>query len=276
MAIMALIRMKLSGVLLLGVLSLSPAARSQSDTGDESVPRAPEETAPASAIDAFFKELMSEALQVDHLLNEVIDKESADRVAEPLGRKLAYIAERLHTLESFPLNEERDAEALKTHMTTLTHASQNSLAIMQRLVEVNAYGSEALMAVFNRYKMDGTAVPNLKADDLPHTQLYSELVEAMDDSLLVLRKIQDEASAREALTTLQPLLNKIEHAHHMLAQLAPPTTDEQKEALRPARERLHMLTLEIKEEISRLQSAHCYQTEELDTILPRLLRPSAS
>lgn len=237
----------------------------------------PEEAAaPTSDIDSFFHELVEAAQQVTHLLNEVADQESADRIAPALKQKLAYINDKLHALETFPPKSEQDAEALKQHMATLTHVSQNTLDSLQRLAEVNAYGSEALMEVFDRYKVDTEKIPHLQAEDVPQARIYSDLADYLDDALYALRKAQDEATAHEAIISLRPLLSKMEQAHHMLVQLAPPATDEQREAVRPVRERLLKLSNELKEEISRLQTAHCYKNEELDQLLPRLLQATSS
>lgn len=267
--------MKLTGAMLIGMLSLLPLTMGH-DAGGNAPANVPVEAAPpTSVIDPIFRDLVETAQQVADLLSEVTDKESADRIAAPLKEKLAFIKDKLHTLESYPLNEERDAEALKQHMAALTHVSQNTLNSIQLLVELNAYGSEALMEVFNRYKVDTEKIPHLQADDVPHGRIYSDLADLLDDVLYTLRKVQDGTSAQAALATLSPLLRKMEQSHHMLVQLAPPLTDEQREAVRPSRERLLKLSGELKEEISRLQAAHCFHIAELDSILPRLLQSTS-
>lgn len=235
------------------------------------------EPPPASPkMEALFAELVADAQHIGQLLNEVTDKESADRVAQELDQRLTHMNTQLHELEQMPLRG-RDAEALKQHMATLTHVCQSTLQAMQRLAEVNAYGSEALMGVFSRYKIgDGKLPTHLQDDDLPHTQLYAELTDAMEDALYCLQRVQDEPGARQAAADLTPTLHKIERICQMLVQLAPPRTDEQREAVRPARERLHTLMSDLKAQCDRLRKAHCYNCEALDLLLPRLLQVAVS
>ena len=263
--------MKLAGALFM--MTFLPLAVGQEQV--ESAPPQQEEATTPSPIDSFFQHLLAQAQQVDELLTQVADKESADRIAGPLVEQLQTIDDGLGKLQNFPFTQEKDAEAMKMHMATLTHISQNTLATMQRLVEVNAYGSEALMKVFDHYKLSSEKIPHLQADDLPHAQLYSELAEMLDDALVLLRRTQDEASVPPCLESLRPLLKKIADAHHMLVQLAPPRTNEQKEAIRPARERLLKVSNELRKEISRLQAVHCFRNNELDALLPQLLQASS-
>lgn len=268
--------MKPGCALLTSVVLALPASWAQ-DAAAPAVQPAPQEETPAlSPIDALFQELLAESQELGRLLNEVTDKESADRVAGVLTQKMHHLDDRLHALETYPFDHRQDTEALKSHMAALTHISQSHLATMQRLVEVNAYGSEALMAVFARYKIDNARFTSLQAEDLPQTRFYSELADALEAALYALHKVKDEASAQASPAELRPLLKRIEAAHHMLAQLAPPRTDEQKEALRPEREKVQKLSNDLKEEITRLQAARCFFCTELDALLPRLLGPAAS
>ncbi|MCH5285516.1 MAG: hypothetical protein J1E42_07935 [Akkermansiaceae bacterium] len=235
-----------------------------------------ENAPPPSSLDALFDELITEASSIHHLLNEVADKDSADRVAAQLETRLAHMNSKLGELEQLP-PDESETGALQRHMTTLTHASQLYLTAMQRLAELNAYGSTALMGVFRRYKVDAVgSQPHLQADDLPHSPLYTELADTLEDALFTLRHVQDEASAQAAAQKIASLLQQMERAHDMLTQLAPLRTDEQKEAVRPARERVRRITDAIKEQTSRLKEAHYYNTPALDLLLPKLLPYSAS
>lgn len=249
------------------------ATHSQEEAAGES---APVQEQADSAIDQFFAALVHEAQQVYSLLNEVTDKESADRIAPLLDKSLAHMAAKMQELEQFPFRDEQDSEALTVHMASLTQVAQSCQDAMKRLSEVHAYGSDSLMSMFSRYKLQDNSLGYLREDDLPHSQLYGEMADSLDDALYSLRRVQDEASAREAVSTLQALLDKLEQAHRMLVQLAPPRTEEQREAVRPIRERLRQLSTLLKQQNDRLQAARCYQSPELDSILPRLLQLAAS
>ena len=237
---------------------------------------APKLAAPASPMDKIFREIVEEALQIDRILNDVTDKETADASAEMLARVLARMNDQLRTLEQFPLHREQDAEALRTHMVTLTRVSPSYLVTMQRLVEVNAYGSESLIAIFKQYNVDGEKITRLQADDLPHTQLYGEQADALEDLIYVLDHVQSADSAARALPALNSLHRAMQRTHDMLSKLVPPTTEEQKEAVRPARERLRKLSTELRSAIERLQTAQCYGNSTLDALLPQLLQVAAS
>lgn len=230
-----------------------------------------EETSPAAAIDRVFAALVADAERVHALLGAVTDKESADGIVPEMEKVLADMEEKLHELEQYPFRSEKDAEVLSVNMATLTHVALSCLEDMQRLTEVNAYGSERLMGLFARYKLAGSNLP-LHADDLPHTQLYNALADMLDDALYCLRNVNDEAGAAAAVAKLRPMLQALEVSHNMLVQLAPPRTDEQREAIRPARERLQRLSTRLKEQTDRLQAEGCYRNAELNLILPRLLQ----
>lgn len=228
--------------------------------------------APASPMDELFLEIVAEAREIERLLNEITDKETAERSAELLEHKLAHMGEQLRALEQLPFRNEQDAEALKAHMATLTHISQGSLTSMQRLAEVNAYGSVKLQALFSHYKIDAERYSLLQAEDMPHTLLYGEMADLLEDITYSLAHMQNAQDAEAALPKLRNALTAIARTHHMLSQLVPPTTDEQKEAVRPTRERLQRVSGELKKAVDRLQEKQCYGNLELDALLPQLLQ----
>lgn len=234
-----------------------------------------EPAVPESAVDRLFESILDEAQQIDMLLSAITDKESAERSVALLEHMLDHMNTQLRTLEQRPFHSGSEAEALKTHMATLTHISQSYLYTMQRLAEVNAYGSDALIALFTRYKIDAEALPQLKAEDMPHTQLYNELADTLEDIIYTLNYIEAAEHAAAALPKLRALLDETDRTHRMLAQLVPPATAEQKEAVRPAREKLQTLSAELKKAIDRLQAAQCYGCRELASLLPKLLQTSA-
>lgn len=268
--------MKLRYAAVSGLLLATLALAEQEAPVANGTPRAEGVEAATLRMDALFARLIEQALQIDRLLNEVVDKESADHTAPELEQKLALMGEKLRELEALPFRDAQDAEALKVHMAALTHVSQSYLSTMLRLTEVNTYGSGELMTVFQRYKVDDHRLTQQQSDDLPHTLLCSELADSLEDALLALNKVQDAASAAQTIPILQTLLTRIERTHHMLTLLAPPQTDEQKESLRPARERLLKISNELKRQNDRLQAQQCFHCRELDLILPRLLQLAAS
>lgn len=223
-------------------------------------------------METLFHEIVNEARQIDLMLNGVTDKESADRSVRLLEQMLTHMDEHLHELEHFPFRQEQEAELLKSHMATLTHISQSYLSAMQRLAEVNAYGSEPLLALFVRYKVGSEKIKLLQAEDMPHTLLYGELADTLEDAIYTLNRVQNAAGSATVLPRLRALLGTANRVHHMLAQLVPPATDEQKEAVRPAREKLQKLFNDLKKAVDRLQNDRSYGNAELDALLPQLLQ----
>lgn len=262
-------RMRKSFAVLICILAPTvPALEPTAQVSAE--PALPEEMA-TTPMDEIFAQIVSDARRIEHMLSEVTDKETADRSADMLEEMLVHMDAHLRELEQYSFRHELEAEALKAHMTTLTHISQNYLSAMQRLAEVNAYGSENLLALFVRYKVDGEKRSHLQAEDMPHTQLYGELADTVEDVIYTLSRVQSAEDARAALSRLQTLLGNMNRMHHMLAQLVPPSTDEQKDAVRPARDKLRKLFKELQKATDRLQAAQSYGNKELDTLLPQIL-----
>lgn len=229
-----------------------------------------------SPLEKLCESLVAEGQQVEALLSTVVDKTSADEVAEKLDALLKSMSERLQKLQTYSITGDDDARTIKTYMTSLTHISQICLTTLRRLYEVDAYGSEELMKVFRSYKVGtSTATGGLQAEDLPYTELYNQLGDQMENVLFVLRKIKDDTTVAEAVNTIREQAEKMEHTRRMLTLLDPPRTDEQREVVLPARERLLHLREELLALRSSLQTMEGLETSQLMNLLERILVASA-
>lgn len=257
-------------------LALSPAAWALSSlVGDDyaqELPADSESNAIATRIDTLWTELVKHAISVDRLLVEVTDKTGADAVAPQLETLLASMSRMLEELESYPFSHPQDVQALKKQMAALTYVSQSYQGTIQKLVELSAYGSEELMNVFRRYKLDSTrsVYASANMEDTPQMRLYSDLADQVDDALYGLRKWEKGDHTEDIVLMLLEHAGKIERTHHMLTLLAPPSTDDQREALRPARQRLQLLAAELKEICNRILSLPEAPKKELEPIFLRI------
>lgn len=256
----------ISGFLLL----LSFVSAQGEQTVPDSASKEPEP--PKSEAEQLGDQMIRESREIMKLLSGVTDRASADQAAVLLREKLKSLDAHLRRLETLPLTNEQDARSIHGDMTELTHLSQGGLDMLQRLREVGAYGSKALMDTFDQYKFGQSGAPALRADDLPHSQLCNQLADEIEDALYTLRKVQDEAGARDASITVEDLLEKIEHTHQLLTQLAAPRTQEQREALEPARTRLHRVTAEARKVHESLRQKQFFGDPKLGEVMNRLIR----
>lgn len=217
------------------------------------------------------RDLLSDSQTVLNLLNEVTDRETADRVGAQLDVLLQRIDVNIKRLSELPLSDAQISGTIKTQMVGLTHLAQDSLRAMQRLREVGAYGSEKLMAIFVKYKVAVPSENPILAENIPHDRLLNSMADAVDDALYTLRKVHDEVSARDAANTVETLLAVIEDTRHMLTQLGPPRTEELRDALRPTRERVQRLGNEVRTVNEQLKSQKYFNVTRLGSIIERLL-----
>ncbi len=256
-----------------GILLLSPLCGAQ-ELQQESASEHP--ATPAAVRSEKLRELgeqmLADAREVLRLLGGITDRTTADRATEPLRTKLKELDNKLHQLRKLPLTDAQDTQTIHGDMTELTHLSQAVLDIITRLQDVGAYGSRRLLDVFEEYKFGKDHASVLRADDMPHSQLYNQLTDEIEDALYTLRKICDDASARDGANTVEDLLHHIEHTRNMLTQLAAPNSDEQREALEPARTRLRHVADELRNVHDSLRSHDYFNEPRLKSLLERLMR----
>lgn len=216
-------------------------------------------------------EVLKDALSVVNLLRGIENRESADQAGTRLDVLFCRIDTNLRRLAELPISDARASGIMRAEMVALTHIAQDSLRIMQRLTEVGAYGSDKLTDVFAKYKVLQHAEPTIQAEDIPHDQLLNNLADAVDDALYILRRVHDEASARDAANEIDSLLVRIEEARHALTRLAPPRTEELREALRPTRERVLQLGNDVRSINDQLKNKNYFGSSRLGPIIERLL-----
>lgn len=163
-------------------------------------------TAPAHALEACNLAL-SLARQVDRTLRTVVDGESGLKAAELLAGSLRDMQQALAGLEKLPPLSAAQSWELEQKMRDLTHLTQGYLPVVQRLVEVNAYGAEELVGVFHYYKL--TASPQASEEESPMNRACVELADLVEDVLFLLRHVQSaDAASPERLQGFLPRLQQ--------------------------------------------------------------------
>lgn len=224
-----------------------------------------------SGTEALCGQLVEEAREIDRILHTISDKASADHAAIVLRDRLELMRTLLKKLERMPAPSPAETRMLDQQMSALTHISQGYIPMVQRLTEVNGYGSEDLLEVFLNYKVvvSQRMSSATRAEDIPQSRLYTTIGDQLEDILYLLRKVQDRESAARAVRALDAAQVETTRLRQMLEDLSPILPEEQREATRPARERLRRLCEELKSQQERLRKAGFYGEENLGAALER-------
>ena len=139
-----------------------------------------------------------------------------------------------------------------------------SYGLVQRLEEVNAYGADELISLFQYYKMSTqVSTSHVQPVETPLEQAYSDWCDAIDDMLYQLRRIQDQSTASlvagELPAAQKKAADKAGHVEYLQAGLSP----QQIESERAHAERLQRLRKELHEEIKRISNQGYFQSESL-------------
>lgn len=220
------------------------------------------------------RRLVDESREVDRLLRTVSDRESGLAAAAELRGKMEFLQQGAGQLGQLPLESAESARRLEQLMRDMTHITQGYMPVVQRLVEVNAYGAEELLRLFQFYKMSapGAAGAPQGADSLL-VRCYNEWCDGIDDMLYLLRRVQDASMARKTVTgELATAAARVERIAAEAGELQSGLSPLQLESeLLPAA-RLQRLREELRVEALRLQNAGYYGQPQLNDQLERCLR----
>lgn len=257
-------------------LALAPLPSLASDMGPVSkkpkAVRAKKEVAKkrAYSVDELCQRLQKEAKSIDALLHKVTDKASAEQAAQELQERMDRMNRQLKQLEELP-SDPSTAQTIATQMAALTHITQGFMPTIQRLIEVNAYGSDSLLGILHRYRASQEGGASDEGEDLPQSRLYEEMGDSLGDALYILRKTQDTATAKAAASSVRDALSGIRNVKASLETLGPATAEDQQETVRMARERLQALKDELRRETDRLREAGFYYDPDLPLLLQELI-----
>ncbi len=250
-------------ILTLGFMAILPTA-----AGEEPFAHQPPSDKEGSHV---FEQLLEEAKGIEPLLHTVTDKASAEKAASDLQLRIDRMKTLLKLLENTP-QQPHSAQTISTQMSTLTRVTQGVLPTIQRLIEVNAYGSDRLLGIMRRYLANSQDMgENGGRLEIPASHLYEEMRHNLNNILGLLRKIQDPDSAKAAAAGLQELLatqNRLQSSLH--AFISEPGKGQAAEELQKG---ILPLQEEIRLELERLQHAGFYSTPDIGTLLKEIAQP---
>lgn len=214
------------------------------------------------------RKLVQESREVDRLLRTVSDRESGIAAAAALRQRMEYLRQSTEELGRLPVNSAEEARALEQMMRDLTHITQGYMRVVQLLIEVNAYGADELITLFQYYKMGASdSVASGQQQETPLVRAYTEWCDSIDDLLFSLRRVQNADSASVASAELPATLSKIERRAEQVESLQYGLSPQQVESERVPMERLQRLRMEFREESQRIRAAQCFGCRALQECL---------
>lgn len=219
-----------------------------------------------------FEQLLDEAKGIEPLLHTVTDKASAEKAASDLQLRIDRMQTLLKLLEDTP-QKPHAAQAISTQMSTLTRVTQGVLPTIERLIEVNAYGSDRLLGIMRRYLANSQDMGDTGSKPETPANLHDEMSHHLNAVLELLRQIQDADSAKSAAARLQELLAMQGRLQSSLNALSPEPGKGQQEAAEEMQNRILSLRDAIRREVERLQHAGFYSMPDMGTWLKGFSRP---
>lgn len=220
--------------------------------------------------------LVRESCEVDRLLRMVSDRESGQKAAAELHRKMEFLHSGAGQLSQMPIESAEAARQLEQMMRDMMHITQGYMPVVQRLVEVNAYGADELLELFQFYGMSTPEAGNeVRGSESPLARCYAEWCDAIDDTLYLLRRVQNAASATaSAVEELQPVLTRVERLVVEVERMQSGLSPQQLESELLPINRLQRLRRELRTEARRLQENACFGNEQLRALIDKLLQAS--
>lgn len=215
---------------------------------------------------AVCRKLVDEAREVSRLLRTVSDRESGDAAAAELKPRMEYMRTATEKLGRLPLGSGEELRELEQLMRDLTHVTQGYMPAVQRLVEVNAYGAEELMGLFRYYKMSAEDTSG-NQPETPLARAYAEWCDAVEDMLYLLRRAQNQETARAVANELKAACRKVEQKAQKVEDLQAGLSPQQLVSERVPAARMQRLQHEVQTECSRLESNACFHSPDLEAML---------
>ncbi len=214
------------------------------------------------------RKLVEESREVGPILRTVSDRESGLTAAVELRARMEYMRKATEQLGHLPVDSAEEARALEQMMRDLTHITQGYMPVVQRLAEVNAYGADELIALFQYYKMSSEVPASFERTiETPLVHAYSEWCDSIEDMLFSLRRVQNAESAAASVAELTAVLRKAELRAAQVESLQNGLSPQQVESERVPVDRIQRLRNELRTELQRLRSTDCFQSEMLKQLV---------
>lgn len=193
-------------------------------------------------------------------LRMVTDRTSADEAAVVLDQHLAEMLKILQMIERIPPQNAAQAQILTTHMGDLTHMAQGYNPVVQRITEVNCYGSDALLQVLSKYKVMSPGNTSSQGTQHIGERLIrlEELGDCAEDALYQLRRIKTREDAIAALRKLSDIVARLSETREQVLALPANISTDQFQAQEAQTRRLRELRNNLQAESERLlESDYC-------------------
>ena len=210
------------------------------------------------------RKLVAESREVGRILRTVSDRESGAAAAADLRKRMEFMRNATEQLGRLPVATVEEARALEQMMRDLTHITQGYMPVVQRLTEVNAYGADELISLFQYYKMSSRESSTLEQpQETPLVHAYLEWCDSIEDLLYSLRRVQNAETAAVIVAELSAIYRKAEERASRVELLQAGLSPQQVESERVPIERLQRLRNELHTELLRLRSASFFGVDAL-------------
>lgn len=222
-----------------------------------------------SDLETLCDRLLEQARLIDRQLRGVTDLASANQAAEQLDVSMAEMLTLLRSLEKLPPTNADESQRMSRKLSDLVRISQNYMALVARITEVNAYGSDRLLKVFAKYKVLDFGSDAEVRDTAPTQQaeLLEEMGDRLEDVLYLVRKVQDKPSAQSAVQGLSPAVMRLENLRRQLDAQSGAVAAARSEEVREAMQRLRRLQGELRDHTRRLKGCGFYDVPVLEVLL---------
>ena len=213
-----------------------------------------------AALEALCNRLLDQARLIDSQLRAVTDLASADRAADQLNVSMEQMLTLLRSLEDLPPANADQAQRMSHQLSDLVRISQNYMALVARITEVNAYGSDRLLKVFAKYKVldFGSDAEGSETALSQQAELLEEMGDRLEDVLYLVRKVQDKPSAQAAVQGLSPAVTRLENLRRRIDAQAGAIAASRGEEVRESMQRLRRLQGELRRPAARLKGRGHY------------------
>lgn len=220
-------------------------------------------------LDALCNRLLDQARLIDSQLRGVTDLASADQAADQLNVSMDQMLTLLRSLEDLPPANADQAQRMSHKLNDLVRISQNYMALVARITEVNAYGSDRLMKVFAKYKVldFGSDAEGRETVLSQQAELLEEMGDRLEDVLYLVRKVQDKPSAQAAVQGLSPAVTRLENLRRRIDAQAGAIAASRGEDVRKAMLRLRRLQGELRQQSARLKDSGYYDVPVMEVML---------
>lgn len=243
--------------------------RPQTRTPASKTKQGPAASESGAELDALCNRLLDQARLIDSQLRGVTDLASADQAADQLNVSMDQMLILLRSLEDLPPANADQAQRMSHKLNDLVRISQNYMALVARITEVNAYGSDRLLKVFAKYKVldFGSDAEGRETALSQQAELLEEMGDRLEDVLYLVRKVQDKPSAQAAVQGLSPTVTRLENLRRRIDAQAGAIAASRGEDVRKSMQRLRRLQGELRQQSARLKDCGYYDVPVMEVRL---------